>query len=126
MYEYLVSISKNSLNLSAIFFEHLKSSNDSELYNILENVTDLALDCIYACQDQELYLKAKFIFDATFPMDKEYNYEKYKELENELKCIFIFNKYDIKITLNDFRKIKQDPVSAKVLLITMSENLNKK
>ncbi|XP_008201876.1 neuroblastoma-amplified sequence [Nasonia vitripennis] len=125
LYDYLVHLSKDDLALPVKFFESLKVSFDPEILDTIENVSALALDCIYACTDVEMYPKAKAIFDAAVvhSSGREDSSKKYKELEKELKCLQMLNKYEVKIPLNEVRQSKQNSLEAKALLVQMSENL---
>lgn len=117
-------LSKDDLALPVKFFESLKLY-DPEILDAIENITGLAMDCIYANIDIEMYPKAKAVVDAiaTHSSGKEDSCIKYKELEKELKCLNILNKYRVKIPLSHIKKSREDSSEAKDLLILMSQNL---
>lgn len=119
-------MSKDDLSLLVVFFDYLQSF-DPEILDAIEDVTILAMDCIYVCSDSEMYPKAKMIFEVVAPHSngREDDYLKYKELEKELKTLLILNKYEVKIPLYIIKESKQDLFGAKTLLIQMSENLIK-
>lgn len=117
-------MSTNDLSLPAKFFESLKLSYDTEILDATKSITTLAVDCIYACNCNDLYLKAKAIFDDTIihSNGRENISEVYKELEKELKCLQILNKYGIQIPLHYIKTSKRNTLDAKELLVQMSEN----
>lgn len=128
--DYLISTSKDNLKLSVKFFEYLKQSCDNEILQMIENIVTLALDCIYACNDPNMYETAICIVDS---IAKDRDVKKtntmnilLEELEKELECTKILNKYSVKTTLNSLQKIKNNPEAAKQLLIQMARSLNKR
>ncbi|XP_076751683.1 NBAS subunit of NRZ tethering complex [Xylocopa sonorina] len=127
--DYLVSISTEDLKLPVKLFEYLKQSHDNEILQMIEDVATLALDCIYACNDPDIYEKAVFIIDS---IAKDRGGRRtsgvstlLEELDRELECTKILNKYGVKTTLNELRKNKSNPEAAKELLIQMARSLNK-
>ncbi|XP_011497218.1 PREDICTED: neuroblastoma-amplified sequence-like [Ceratosolen solmsi marchali] len=125
--EYLVFLSTTDLTLPIKFFEYLKSSYDFEILDSIENINELAIDCIYACTDVEMYTKAKVIFDDTVIHlnGRKDSSKKYDELEKELKCLHTLNQYQIKIPLYRIVESKQNFSDAKALFIQMADNLIK-
>lgn len=128
--EYLVSISKEDLKLPVKLFEYLKQSQDDEILQMIENIAILALDCIYACNDPNMYEKATRIVDS-IAKDREMRRidainTLLEELDKELECTKILNKYGVKTTLHVLRKNKSNPDAAKQLLIQMARSLNKR
>nr|XP_033341499.1 neuroblastoma-amplified sequence-like isoform X1 [Megalopta genalis] len=126
--DYLICISKEDLKLSVKLFEYLKISQDNEILQMIENIATLALDCIYACNDSNMYDKAICIVDS---ISKDRDLKRsgginslLEELDRELECTKILNKYGVTTTLNALRKNKTDPESAKLLLIQMARSLN--
>lgn len=100
---------------------------------MIEDIATLALDCIYACDDPDMYAKATCIIDA-IAKDRDERRTSgggggecslLEELDRELECTRILNKYEVKTTLNALRKNKSDPEAAKQLLIQMARSLNK-
>lgn len=124
--EYLLHLSKDDLLLPVVFFDHLKCF-DPEILDAIEDVTILAMECIYECSDLEMYSKAKAVFDAvaTHANGREDDFLKYLELERELKALFILNKYEVKIPVHIIKESRHDLFNAKTLLVQMSENLTK-
>lgn len=129
LHDYLVALSEEDLALPVIFFECLKSSQDPDLLDTIQNTTELAIDCIYACANPEMYLKAKAIFEAVVircsGRGAGLAEDDFEELERELECLQILNKYDVKIPLRHIKEIKDDSTAVKELLTQMSENFNK-
>ncbi|XP_031847093.1 NBAS subunit of NRZ tethering complex isoform X2 [Nomia melanderi] len=128
--DYLICISKENLKLSVKFFEYLKTSQDNEILQMIEDIATLALDCLYACNDPNMYEKATCIVDS---IAKNRDGKRssgisslLEELDRELECTRILNRYGVKTTLNALRKNKSNPESAKELLIQMARRLNKK
>ncbi|KAK1127326.1 hypothetical protein K0M31_003870 [Melipona bicolor] len=128
--DYLISISKEDLKLPVKLFQYLKQSHDNEILQMIENISTLALDCIYACNDPNMYEKATCIVDS---IAKDRNIRRsgaintlLEELDKELECTKILNKYGVKTTLNALRKNKSNPDAAKQLLIQMARSLNKR
>ncbi|XP_076667874.1 NBAS subunit of NRZ tethering complex isoform X2 [Andrena cerasifolii] len=128
--DYLVCSSKGDLKLSVKLFEYLRQSRDIEILRMIEDIATLALDCIYACNDPDMYEKATCIIDA-IAKDRDGRRTSgggcslLEELDRELECTKILNKYEVKTTLNALRKNKSDPEAAKQLLIQMARSLNK-
>ncbi|KAK9304884.1 hypothetical protein QLX08_003941 [Tetragonisca angustula] len=127
--DYLICISKEDLKLPVKLFQYLKHSHDNEILQMIENIATLALDCIYACNDPNMYEKATCIVDS---IAKDRNIRSgavntlLEELDKELECTKILNKYGVKTTLNALRKNKSNPDAAKQLLIQMARSLNKR
>ncbi|XP_014228300.1 neuroblastoma-amplified sequence-like [Trichogramma pretiosum] len=127
LYDYLVHLSKRNLIYAVKFFEYLKSSCDSEVIDTFGSITLLAMDCIYACDDIDMYSKGKSIFDSisNHLSGQEESSKLYKELEKELKTLMTLNKYGVKIPLHQIKICRQNNERAKDLLLSMSENLVK-
>ncbi|XP_034172180.2 NBAS subunit of NRZ tethering complex isoform X2 [Osmia lignaria lignaria] len=127
--DYLVCISKEDLKLPVKLFEYLKMSRDEEILQMIEDIATLALDCIYACNDPNMYEKATCIVDS---ISKDRDSKRtsaictlQEELDRELVCTKILNQYGVKTTLNALRKNKSNPEAAKQLLVEMARSLNK-
>ncbi|CAK9831040.1 NBAS subunit of NRZ tethering complex [Anthophora retusa] len=127
--DYLVCISKEDLKLPAKLFEHLNQSHDSEILEMIEDIATLALDCIYACDNLNMYEKAMSIVDS---IAKDRTGKRtsatctlLEELDRELECTKILNKYGVKTTLNALRRNKSNPETAKQILVQMARSLNK-
>ncbi|XP_019696196.1 neuroblastoma-amplified sequence-like isoform X1 [Harpegnathos saltator] len=132
--DYLICLSKDDLMLPVKFFKYLKLTQEAEIIQMIDDVTILALDCICACDDPNMYEKAREILDslpnhdghrtnATGSLVKDVIDELFK-LGNELYCTKVLSKYDVKTTLKFIRKHKSDPVVAESLLIQMARSLN--
>ncbi|XP_076178527.1 NBAS subunit of NRZ tethering complex isoform X2 [Ptiloglossa arizonensis] len=127
--DYLICISKEDLKLLVKLFEYIKQSQDSEILQMIEDIVMLAIDCIYACNNPNMYEKATCIVDS-IAKDRGRNRTSgictlLEELDRELECTKILNKYGVETTLNALRKNKIDPEAAKQLLIQMARGLNK-
>lgn len=127
--DYLICVSEEDLKLSVKLFEYLKQSHDTEIHEMIEDIATLALDCIYACNDSDMYEKATCIVNS---IARDRNGRRssavctlLEELDRELECTKILNQYGVQITLNALRKNKNDPDAAKQLLIQMARSLNK-
>ena len=117
------------------FFECLKQTQDIEIIELIDDVVTLALDCIYACDDLDMYEKAKDILDS---ISKNHDEKRsnatqedvcdmsLEECERELDCVRILNKYGVKTTLKFIQKNRNDPDVARSLLIQMATSLNKR
>lgn len=128
--DYLVSTSKEDLIFPVKLFEYLKQSHDNDILYMIENTATLALDCIYACNDLDIYEKATCIIDS-IPKDRDGRKTSaictlLEELDKEHKCTKILNKYGVKTALNALRKNKSNPEAAKLMLIQMARSLNKR
>lgn len=111
------------------FFEYLKQTQDIEIIEMIDDVASLALDCIYACDNLDMYEKAKDILDSISKDDEKMTNEicsLLDEYEGELNCIRLLSKYDVKTTIKFIRENKNDPDVAKSLLTQMARNLNKR
>lgn len=114
------------------FFECLKQTQDIEIIELIDDVT-LALDCIYACDNLDMYEKAKDILDS---ISKDHDEKRsnatredvmsLEECKRELDCVRILSKYGVKTTLKFIRKNRNDPDIARSLLIQMARSLNKR
>ncbi|KAG7201140.1 hypothetical protein KM043_003931 [Ampulex compressa] len=129
LWDYLTCISKDDITLPAKLFEHLRQSQDADLHRVIGDSAALALDCIYTCNDFNMHDKAKHILDS---ISKDRSGKRsgttctlLEELERELECANILNKYGVNTTLNFLQKNKSNPEAAKILLIQMARNLNK-
>lgn len=128
--DYLICISKDNLILPVKFFEYLKQTQDTEIIEMIDDVTTLALDCIYSCDDLDMYEKAKIIFDSV-SRDHYGNMTNatcnlLEECEEELDCIKCLNKYGVKTTLKFIKKNKNDPDIARSLLNQMARSFSKR
>ncbi|XP_076245721.1 NBAS subunit of NRZ tethering complex [Calliopsis andreniformis] len=128
--DYLICVSKENLILTVKLFEYLRQSRDIEIFEMIEDIATLALDCIYACNDIDMYEKAMRIIDS-IAKDRDGRRTSgvctlLEELDRELECTKILKKYGVKTTLNALRKNKSSPDTAKELLIQMARSLNKR
>lgn len=123
----MVCISKDDLRLPVKFFEYLKQFGETDIMLVMKDVVTIALDCIYACNDLNMYQKAKYILD-TISKD-QYRKGKYdssfEELDKELEGMKILNKYGVKTTINYLHNNKNNPEDVKLLLNQMARSLNK-
>ncbi|KZC12834.1 PREDICTED: neuroblastoma-amplified sequence-like [Dufourea novaeangliae] len=127
--DYLICISQEDLKLPVKLFEYLKVSQDNEILQMIEDISTLALDCTYACNDPNMYEKAMCIVESV-AKDRDGKRSSgiislLEELDRELECTKILNKYDVKTTLNALRKNKSDPEVVKQLLVQMARTLHK-
>lgn len=97
---------------------------------MIDDVTTLALDCIYNCDDRDMYEKAKNILDS---ISKDRNgkrakamYNLLEELEEELNCLRCLSKYGVKTTLKFIQENKNNPDIARSLLNEMARNFSKR
>lgn len=112
------------------FFEYLKQTQDTEIIELIDDVATLALDCIYACDDLDMYEKAKDILES---IAKDHDGKitnaicnLLEESEGELDCVKLLSKYSVKTTLKFIRKNRNDPDVARSLLIQTARSLNKR
>ncbi|XP_072751649.1 NBAS subunit of NRZ tethering complex [Anoplolepis gracilipes] len=127
--DYLICLSKDDLILPVKFFEYLKHTQDTEIIEMIDDVTTSALDCIYSCDDLDMYEKAKNIFDS---ISKNHFGKKtntlcnlLEEFEEELDCIKCLNKYGVKTTLKFIQKNKNNPDTARSILNQMARSFSK-
>ncbi|KYN08466.1 Neuroblastoma-amplified sequence [Cyphomyrmex costatus] len=135
--DYLICLSKDDLTFPVKFFEYLKQTQDIEIIESIDDVVTLALDCIYACDNLDMYEKAKDILDSISKDHDEtrsnttrediliWDISLLKECEGELDCVRILSKYGVKITLKFIQENINDPDVAKSLLIQTARSLNK-
>lgn len=128
MSDYLVCLSKDDLTFPVKFFKSVKQTQDSEIIEMIDDMASLALDCVYACDDLDMYEKAKDILDSIL---KDYNGKSsicslLEQCEGELDCIRLLNKYGVKTTLKFIQQNKNDLDIAKSLLVQMAKSLNKR
>jgi len=108
----------------------LKQVHDVEIIKMIDDIATLALNCIYACDDLNMYEKARNILDSIL---KDHDGKRANaindlldELEGELDCIRLLSKYGVKTTLKFIRNNKINPDVARSLLTQMSRNLSKR
>ncbi|XP_057318854.1 NBAS subunit of NRZ tethering complex-like [Microplitis mediator] len=123
---YLIDISTDDLSMTLIFFNNLKS--DVDILNIVEDIIELAVDCIYACGNINMYKLAKEIFE-TLPkpqaiQDAPGAASLMHDLESEIECLKILNKYDVQCTVSFIHDNKNTVSEVKMLLHQMSGSLN--
>lgn len=111
------------------FFEYLKRTQDTEIIEMIDNVASLALDCIYACDDLDMYEKAKDILDSISKDDGKITNEicnLLEEYEAKLDCIRLLSKYGVKTTIKFIRENKNNPDIARSILTQTARSLNKR
>lgn len=103
---------------------------DVEIVKMVDDVVTLALNCIYACDNLDMYEKARTILDSIL---KDHDGKRadaisdvLDELEGELDCMRLLSKYGVKTTLKYIRNNKTNPDIARLLLTQMSRSLNKR
>lgn len=102
---------------------------DVEIINVIDDVAILALNCLYACDDLDMYEKARNILDSILKdHDGRANAtsDLLDELEGELNCMRLLSKYGVKTTLKFIRNNKTNSDVARSLLTQMSRSLNKR
>lgn len=111
-------------------FEYLAQTQDAEIIEMTDDIAALALDCIYACDDVDMYEQASSILGSiTRNRDEKRTSATcslLEELEGELDCMRLLSKYDVRTTLKFVRKNKNDADVARSLLIQMARSLNKR
>ena len=114
--------------MPAKFFESLKQIQDTQVLDMIEDVVELALDCIYSCVNPNMYERARDIFEA---IPKPQSSKKIhgsatavEDLERELESLSILNKYDVATTLRFIRDNKNNPEEVRFVLNTMAKSLN--
>lgn len=127
--DYLVTLSENDLTLPAKFFESLKQLQDTEVLDMIEDVVELALDCMYSCVNANMYDRAKDIFDSIpKPLSSRESHgpsTAIEDLERELECLKILNKYNVRTTLCFIRDNKSQPSEVTFILGEMANCLNR-
>ncbi|CAD6224651.1 GSCOCG00005485001-RA-CDS [Cotesia congregata] len=123
---YLVDISEDDLSMVLILFNNLK--NDVDILNMIEDIVELAVDCIYACNNFNMYQRAKEIFN-TLPkpqamQDAAGAAGLMNDLEREIECLKILNKYHVQCTVCFIHENKDSVSEVKMLLHQMSRSLN--
>lgn len=129
--DYLICLSIDDLTLPVKFFKYLKQTQDAEIMQLIDDIAILALDCICACDDPDMYEKAMDILDS-LPQHHDKSKaimtgsfeQELIPLKQELYCTKVLSKYDVKTTLKFIRKHRNDPVVVKSLLVQMAKSLN--
>ncbi|XP_014468091.1 PREDICTED: neuroblastoma-amplified sequence-like [Dinoponera quadriceps] len=129
--DYLICLSKDDLMLPVKLFRHLQQTQDAEIMQLIDDVGILALDCICACDDPDMYEKAMDILDS-LPRNqgkcKSLTTDSFAKqlftLKKDLYCSRVLSKYGVKTTLKFVRKHKDNPVIVESLLIQMAKSLN--
>lgn len=121
----MIHISKGDLSWPVTFFQYLKTTHDSEIMEIINDIVTLAIECIYACTNNDMYENAKKIHEAIAKQESEesVNYELQEELERELICVKILNSYGVSVPFSFINENKENLEAIKSLLIKMSEGL---
>ncbi|KAF7993079.1 hypothetical protein HCN44_005860 [Aphidius gifuensis] len=122
---YLIMLSQCNLNLPALFFKQL--TNDIELIDYIDDIMAVGLNCIYSCTNHDCYDKAKEIFESIpKPLgskDIGGTMSPMEELEKELDCLKILNKYHVKSTLKFINENKNEAEQIKLILNDMANYL---
>ncbi|EZA57952.1 Neuroblastoma-amplified sequence [Ooceraea biroi] len=128
--DYLICLSKDDLTFPIKFFEYLAQTQDAKMVEMIDDVAALALDCIYACDDLDMYEKANSILDSISKNQDEMRTSAtcslLEELKGELDCMRLLGKYDVRTTLKFVRGNKGNSDIARSLLIRMAKSLNKR
>lgn len=125
--EYLISISKKDLQLAMKFFDHLRDFEDEEILDIVEDVTSLAVECLYSCGETEISGNAKTILETArkYLEERESSTvlpEDLDEIERELDALKILSKHETSVTLKYLRDNKNDKETAEMLLREISNS----
>jgi len=123
-------LSKDDLTFPVKFFEHLRQVQDVEIIKMIDDIATLALNCIYACDNLDMYEKARNILDSIL---KDHDGKRpnaindlLDEMEGELDCMRLLSKYGVRTTLKFIRSNKTNSDVARLLLTQMSRNLSKR
>ncbi|XP_032685175.1 neuroblastoma-amplified sequence-like isoform X2 [Odontomachus brunneus] len=134
--DYLICLSKEDLVLPVKLFRHLKQTQEAEIMQMIDDIAVLALNCICACDDSDMYEKAMEILDS---LPKNYDGhnrknatdsslrdigEELRKLRDELYCTRVLSKYDVKTTLKFIREHKSNPVVVESLFTQIARSLN--
>jgi len=123
-------LSKDDLTYPVKFFDYLAQTQDAEIIEMINDIAALALDCIYACDDLDMYEKANNILDSISKNQDgkgtNATLSLLEELKGELDCVKLLSKYDVRTTLKFVRKNKDNSDTARSLLIQMARSLNKR
>ncbi|KAK0092818.1 hypothetical protein PV326_000527 [Microctonus aethiopoides] len=124
--DYLITLSENDLTLPLKFFNHLQQ--DIDILNMVDDIMELALNCIYACTNPDMYQMAKNIFETLPKLQSSRDafgvLNPLEELERELECLKILNKHNVNTTLSFIHKNKMNKDKVKLLLHDMANSLN--
>lgn len=128
MRDYLICLSKDDLTFPVKFFEYIRKTQEVEIVEMIDDLVSLASNCICACDDTDMYEKARNILDSILEDEKGTSTvcNLLDELERELDCTKFLSKYGVKTTLKLLRKNKNDPDTTRSLLTQMARSLNKK
>ncbi|KAK0162101.1 hypothetical protein PV327_008465 [Microctonus hyperodae] len=125
--DYLITLSENDLSLPLKFFIHLQQ--DIDILNMVDDIMELALNCIYACNNPDMYQVAKNIFETLPKLQSSRDtfgiLNPLEELERELECLKILNKHNVNTQLSFIHKNKMNEENVKLLLHDMANSLNK-
>lgn len=117
-------------------FRYLKQTQEAEITQMIDDIAVLALNCICACDDSDMYEKAMEILDSLPKNHDGHNRrnatgsslrdigEELRKLRDELYCTRILSKYDVKTTLKFIREHKSNPVVVESLFTQMARSLN--
>ncbi|XP_043477356.1 neuroblastoma-amplified sequence-like [Leptopilina heterotoma] len=123
--KYMIHISKSDLSWPVKFFQYLKTTHDSDILEIINDNVTLAIECIYACTNNDMYEDAKRIHETIAKQEspESVNFELQEELERELICVKILNTYGVSVPFSFINENKENLEAIRSLLIKMSEGL---
>lgn len=123
--KYMIHISKSDLSWPVKLFQYLKTTHDPDIMEIINDNVTLAIECIYACTNNDMYDDAKRIHETIAKQEspESVNFELQEELERELICVKILNTYGVSVPFSFINENKENLEAIKSLLIKMSEGL---
>lgn len=121
----MIHISKSDLSWPVKLFQYLKTTHDPDIMEIINDNVTLAIECIYACTNNDMYDDAKRIHETIAKQEspESVNFELQEELERELICVKILNTYGVSVPFSFINENKENLEAIKSLLIKMSEGL---
>lgn len=125
-HSYMKLLSKSGLELVVQFFDYYKTDLDFELLDGIDDATNLAFECLYECSDENMYAESRKIFESLIFHANVSDHKRFKELESELGCMKILNRYGVYITLKVLKENKNNFDETKKLLNHMCDHLSKK
>uniref|UniRef100_A0A0C9RYP9 Nbas_0 protein n=1 Tax=Fopius arisanus TaxID=64838 RepID=A0A0C9RYP9_9HYME len=127
--EYLVGLSENDLTLPSILFHSL--GQEPRVLEAIDDVMLLALDCIHSCVDPEMYQRAREILEAvsrphSSAKDSSRGDNPLDDLEKELECLKILNKYHVRSTIKFINENKENPDEVRLVFEEMAKSLKER
>ncbi|XP_071447202.1 NBAS subunit of NRZ tethering complex-like [Hetaerina americana] len=133
LHDYLIDISSRDLRLPLKLFEYFSTEQPESLVSSLDEITSLALDCLYSYPEADQLDVAFKILECLpergFGSQSHQSielHERVDELESHLSCAEIFQRNGILMPLTYIRQVQYEHDTVYGLLVKLSRSIIKK